>query len=137
MKLEDLPTLLQLCPETTELSVEFTPENLKLLENISKFKKLENLKIDGFDKNLSPFTEFLKTLKNKLKKFTLRPNTKLKNNEKEILEFYKTLFEKTELEELHGIYPIHSKDIYSLISTWIETNSNLKVLHVECLLFIF
>jgi hypothetical protein len=124
----DLLSLHQLFPKSSTLHIEGSTQNIKHLETLN-FEELETLSFDGTAVDLVLFTKFLVQLKeNKLRKIIF-PDF-IVQEEKEILEFYKNLFNKTNLEEFHRIFPFNSstKEESNLFSSWIDTNLNLKKL---------
>jgi hypothetical protein len=138
MDLENLGKLYKLCPKIQILHVYCDEEHLQSLEFIPKFKELKSITFISHSNNkikISPFTALLKNLKeNKLEKISF-----FKFNEqdpKEALEFYKTLFEMN-LDEFKGCFSHYNKEESIILSSFIESNSNLKNLSVNCKFFIF
>jgi hypothetical protein len=132
MELTLLPSLGKLCPNITILELTCSNEDLNHLESLKNFRELTSLHLFGSGVNLSLFNNFFKLPKeNKLKKIIF-PKFHIQNPET-VLEFYKILFE-TNLEEFEGIHlKIDHTEIESkLISSWIEKNSNLKKISLNC-----
>jgi hypothetical protein len=125
MHIADLPTIYKLFPNSTMLELTTTRHHLHCLEFIPKFKDLETLIFTNFQDHfeISTFTNFLKTFnENNLKHFH-HPTFKTANKE-EISEFYKTLFETTNLTFFEERLFFRE----TIISSWIETNKFLKKL---------
>jgi hypothetical protein len=131
MEPEDLQTLFALCPTITNIELKCSNENAPYLKNSNKFKNLNSLKFVG-QMNASYFTEFLSTLEeNKLKKIQL-PDLNFREK-KQILKFHKILFEKTNLEEFQFIsYENYNEEETKIISNYLEKNSSLKKLDLNC-----
>jgi hypothetical protein len=120
-------------PKSSSLHIEASEQNFQYLE-ILYFEELETLNFFGPPVELTRFTKFLKSLKeNKLRKIIF-PDF-IVQEEEEILQFYETLFDKTNLEEFHKKFSFDCSferkkgDCESkLLSSWIGSNVNLKKL---------
>jgi hypothetical protein len=103
MNLSELPALLELCPKITNIKGLCTKNNLNLLEILSKFNELKYFSFSSEHPNeVLPFIKMLKSFnsKNKLQKIEFSKFTESSN--KSLLEFYKILFEKTNLSEFEN-----------------------------------
>jgi hypothetical protein len=129
MKDEDLSTLYELCPNISILEVNCKSSNSNL-EILTKFEELESLILYSDSLEVSVLTRFLKKLndKNKLKNLFL-PKFK-KTQQENILEFFETLFEKTNLNSV-GVSLSSEVEVVKLVSCWIEKNSTLNRLVIE------
>jgi hypothetical protein len=131
----DLQTLHQLCPNISKINLRIESSNLGDLQTLLDFEKLTEINFEqNFEKfKMQPFVDFLQSLKNKkIQKITF-PKFK---TIKEAFQFHKALFENTSLTEFDGmnslINEVGSEEDLKLFSSWIETNSNLKILRLDC-----
>jgi hypothetical protein len=133
-----LPQLHQLFPETSKIEIKFFG-NLINENYFSKFEKLEELHfISNYFMNnncLTPFTELLKSFNtNKKLKRILFPTFET-SEEEDVLDFYKVLFEKTNLVEFKRVNSRCTMEESKIISSWIQNNSTLKTISMACKIF--
>jgi hypothetical protein len=127
----DLQTIHRLCPDTSVL--ELKGENIDI-DFLSKFKELKMLDLGCTSMEASLFIKYLKSLnENKLTKIIFCAFQE--TNEKEIIEIYKLLFEKTNLTELDLIPIFRTEKVSHLIAAWIESNFHLQRINLLCKFF--
>jgi hypothetical protein len=131
MKLEDLQKFHQLCPDVSSLVLD-CDEDFENLKFIPTFKEISEISFNSQSFKFSLLTEILKDFKqNKLTKLSFS------NTGQQIsLEFLKTLFSVTNLVEFE-VRSLCKEEEFKLVSSWIETNSHLKLLHLNCISFYY
>jgi hypothetical protein len=129
MDLQNLPTFYKLCPNITNIKLEYSNKDFHCLKFLNNFKNLKSIEFVGL-MELSHFIEFLHILEeNNLERIQF-PDFNFENHE-QILEFHQILFQKTNLKEFQGIHFNH-KDETKSISCYFEKNSSLKKLDLNC-----
>jgi hypothetical protein len=128
--MEDLTRLHQLFPKTLTIELKFDGT----LNNEKYFSKFEELKELNFISNnfminnyLAPFTELLKSLNTKTLRKIQFP-TFVISEEGEVLDFYKILFEKTNLVEFQRVNSRCTIEESKIIASWIQNNSTLQTI---------
>jgi hypothetical protein len=128
--MEDLPQLHQLFPKTSTIELKFDG-NLKNEKYLSKFEELKELNFISYNfminNYLAPFTELLKSLNTKKLRKIEFP-TFVISEEDEVLDFYKILFEKTNLVEFQRVNSHCTIEESKIIASWIQNNSTLQTI---------
>jgi hypothetical protein len=143
MELDQLEEFYELYPNATDLKIYLAQGKNENLEFLTKFENLSTLQFDGDYEMRMPiqfFTNFVKKLKkgNKLEKIYLHVTETSKTED--IYEFYKILFEKTNLIHFGRIKNVKEDvKVAEIISSWIKSNSIVQKVNLNCtfLLFIF
>jgi hypothetical protein len=134
MDSKNLKTLHQLCPTISKINLSISPLNLSDLKTLLDFNDLTQITFQKtYEKfRMPPFIDFLESFKEKkIQKITF-PSFK---TIEESFQFHEALFENTSLTEFDGMNPCTTEEDLKLISSWIEKNSNLKILRLDCILF--
>jgi hypothetical protein len=135
MELVHLEEFFNLCPNTTNLFIDYNDNQEEHLKHLSKFKNLENFKMKGIFRTIvfiEPFISYLNSLEddNKLNSICF-PERNI-TEESELCEFLKIFFEKVKPTKLEGISFDGSLEESFLISSWIEKNSTIQQLKLNC-----
>eukprot|EP01080_Neovahlkampfia_damariscottae_P003385 gene3385-5930_t len=135
MKVEELNELFEVYPEVSNIYISFGENTEQLhLHILSKFSNLEMLTI-SFQHGSSFLKEvnsYLKTLKNsKITSFVL-DNFGDEIEHEDIEEYFDLIFEKFNLESVEIPFDSMTKPIASKISSYIQNNSKVEVLEMNC-----
>jgi hypothetical protein len=129
MELKNLPTFSKLCPNITNIKLEYSNKDVQYLKYLNNFKNLKSIKFVG-PMELSNFIEFLHILEENNLESIQFPDFTYDNHDL-ILEFHQILFKKTNLKEYQLILYNH-KDETKSISCYFEKNLSLKKLDLNC-----
>jgi hypothetical protein len=125
----NLEELFNLCPDITDINLNLISKgDEKYIKNLLKFKELSNLNF--LERTIDPFLptliDYFESLgENKLEKITFQ----FENQEK-IYEFYKILFDKTNLTEFTLSTTLKEKESL-LIFNWLKENKSVKTFTLD------
>jgi DNA replication protein DnaD len=132
MNFLNVEELVKLCPNLTELTMYYFRkglQNLESIEIVSKFQNLKSLTLEGGPIPLKHVTNYLKLLKNERKLERIKIDFNVDNETK---EFFKTLIENVNLKVFDARIGKLTKMETEMISTWIENNTVLQNIQLNC-----